>query len=367
MALTAMAVFERPAATILQANMYETIIIGAGQSGLATAYYLRREGLNYLLLDNQADAGGAWQQYWESLKLFSPADASSLPGWLMPKGKNNYPSRNEVIHYLSQYEARYNMPVVRPVEVTAIYQEEDHFRVQTNKGAYIGRTIVSATGSFKNPYIPSYPGLAFFKGTQIHAAEYRNQEPFEGKSVLIVGGGNSGAQILAEVSAVAHTLWVTQKPPSFLPDEVDGRYLFSVATKMYQARQRNETYTPAGSLADIVMVDSVKEARTRGVLLAREPFASFTEKGVVWADGTKAAVDAVIWCTGFKPALQHLAPLQVVTADGKVLTMGTRSQKIPALWLVGYGSWTGFASATLIGVGRSARQTATEIKEYLQQ
>lgn len=351
--------------------MYDTIIIGGGQSGLATAYFLKRAGLNFLVLDEQSREGGAWLHTWESLRLFSPADASSLPGWLMPKGDQTYPSRQEVIDYLQQYEARYKLPIKRPVQVRAVVWEKGHFRLDTSKDIYRAKTVVSATGTYRNPYIPDYPGQELYKGEQLHSADYKSPEPFRGKNVLIVGGANSGAQILAEVSTVANTFWVTQEPPAFLPDEVDGQYLFSIATKMYQARQRGETYTPKGSLGDIVMVESVKEARERGVLQARQPFKSFTKEGALWQDGSETKLDAVIWCTGFKPALEQLAPLGIVEADGKVQTQNTsgsdtRSAKMPALWLVGYGGWTGFASATLIGVGRSARQTATEIKEYLQ-
>ncbi|WP_224999999.1 ArsO family NAD(P)H-dependent flavin-containing monooxygenase [Cesiribacter sp. SM1] len=347
--------------------MYDTIVIGGGQSALATAYFLRREGLEYLLLDKQPAAGGAWQQYWESLRLFSPADASSLPGWLMPRSEHTYPSRNEVVSYLQQYEERYKIPVERPVQVTAVHQEGAHFLVQADQEAYQAKTIVSATGSFQNPYIPPYPGRELFRGVQIHAAAYQNPEPFRDKKVLVVGGGNSGAQILAELSKTAHTTWVTENEPSFLPDDVDGRYLFSIASKIWEAKKRGETFVPRGSLGDIVLVEPVKEARERGALLARRPFNNFTEEGVRWPDGTTEYVDAVIWCTGYRPALEHLAPLAVLEADGKVLTRGTRSQKVNGLWLVGYGSWTGFASATLIGVGRSSRQTAAEIKKYLQQ
>lgn len=347
--------------------MQDTIIIGGGQSGLATAYFLRREKLDFLVLDEQAAPGGAWQQAWESLRLFSPADASSLPGWLMPRGEEEYPSRAEVISYLQAYEQRYKFPVVRPVQVLAVHEAEGGFRVKTNKGDYFAKTVVSATGTWHNPYIPSYEGRELFKGEQLHSADYKGPEVFRGKRVMVVGGGNSGAQILAEVSKVAQTIWVTEAPPGFLPDEVDGRYLFSVATKMYEARQRGETYVPKGSLANIVMVPPVKEARERGVLQSRESFERFTERGVIWKRGDAAEIDVVIWCTGFKPALEHLQPLGVVDADGKVLTKGTQSQKKPGLWLVGYGGWTGFASATLIGVGRTARQTALEIAAHIKQ
>ena len=121
----------------------------------------------------------------------------------------------------------------------------------------------------------------------------------------------------------------------------------------------------ARPLGDVVMVESVKEARGRDVLGSVRPFARFTRTGVVWADGREEDVDAVIWCTGFRPALALLADLNVVQPDGRVATTGTQATALPGLWLVGYGSWTGFASATLIGVGRSARSTVEEIQALL--
>lgn len=177
---------------------------------------------------------------------------------------------------------------------------------------------------------------------------------------MIVGGGNSGAQILAEVAKVTDVAWATLTPPSFLPDDVDGRVLFDVATQRYRAQQAGQAFQ-VSSLGDIVMVPCVREARDWGVLYAREMFTRMTETGVVWPDGTEEAFDAVIWCTGFRPALGHLAPLGVLEADGRVQVNGTRAVKEPHLWLVGYGNWTGYASATLIGVGRSARATVAEI------
>ena len=121
----------------------------------------------------------------------------------------------------------------------------------------------------------------------------------------------------------------------------------------------------AGGLGDIVMIDSVKEARTRGVLHSREPFVAFAEHSVVWADGSTQAVDAVIWCTGFKASLNHLRSLDVVETDQTVVVNDGRCIKVNNLWLVGYGEWTGMASATLIGVSRTARATVDEIAAYL--
>jgi hypothetical protein len=123
---------------------------------------------------------------------------------------------------------------------------------------------------------------------------------------------------------------------------------------------------PDGGLSDIVMVRSVVEARSRGVLVAREPFDRFTASGVRWADGASADVDAVIWCTGFRPALSHLEALGIVS-EGRVRVSGTRAVDEARLWLVGYGEWTGYASATLIGVGRTARGTVDQIDAFLSQ
>lgn len=344
----------------------DVVVIGAGQSGLAVGYYLRRAGLSFVLLDDQARPGGAWLHGWKSLQLFSPADASSLPGWLMPRPPaDGFPARPAVIDYLTQYEARYALPVQRPVRVQDVVRRlATGFAVQTDAGTWQARAVVCATGSWSNPFIPTYPGQADFAGAQLHSARYQAAAPFAGQRVLVVGGGNSGAQVLAEVSGVAETTWVTEQEPRFLPDDVDGRVLFKQATQRYHAQARAAPALPP-TLGDIVMVDSVKEARSRGALGSRRPFVRFSRTGVVWADGQEESIDAVIWCTGFRPALPFLASLGVLQPDGRVATDGTRATAAPGLWLVGYGSWTGFASATLIGVGRSARATVEEIREFL--
>ncbi len=342
----------------------EVIIIGGGQSALALGYYLRKTDRDYLILDQQEQPGGSWPHYWESLRLFSPAQWSSLPGILMPGGADYYPGRDDTVRYLQNYEARYHLPIERPVSVQQVRKEDDHFVLSTDRGDYRSRVVISATGSFQKPHIPSFPGQADFRGTIRHSADYHISEPFRGKEVLVVGEGNSGAQIMAELSQLATTTWVTLNEPTFLPDDVSGRTLFDYASAAYQARQQGKAYSPP-SLGTIVMVPSVKEARGRGVYRSVRPFERFTPTGVHWSDGREQAVDAVIFCTGFRPALDHLAPLGVVEEDGKVITRHTRAVKTEGLWLVGYGSWTGFASATLVGVGRAAKQTVSEVAEYL--
>lgn len=346
-------------------KVYDVIIIGGGQAGLSTAYFLRRSSLSYLILDNQQNPGGSWNQTWDNLKLFSPTDYSSLSGWAMPKSKEEYPTKEEFLSYLSAYENRYDFPIQRPCEVVQVEKENELFKIKTDKTEFYSKTVVSATGTAGQPFIPEYPKRGLFTGTQMHSLNYRNTNEFKEKKVLIVGGGNSGAQILAEVSKVAKTKWVTPEEPYFLPDDIDGRYLFNEANQKYLSKPEDKTKENHSiSLSNIVMIDSVKDARNRNILNAVRPFKEFYKEGVIWEDGTKEFFDAVIWCTGFKANLNHLESLGIIE-NNQIKTSNTRSIKEKNLWLVGYGNWTGFASATIYGVGKTARQTVREITAAL--
>ncbi|MDF2704850.1 MAG: putative flavoprotein [Nonomuraea muscovyensis] len=334
----------------------DVLVIGGGQAGLAAGYYLRRAKADFVILDAQERPGGAWRHAWPSLRLFSPAQYSSLPGRMMPAPPGGgYPSAEDAVAYLTDYEQRYDLPVIRPVTVRAVRRGGDRLLVDTGAGTWRARVVISATGTWWRPYVPYYPGIRDFRGEQLHTVDYRGPEPFRGRRVVIVGGANSGAQILAEVSIVADTTWVTQRPPRLLPDELDGRALFALATR------RAEGGAGIGDLGDIVVVPPVREARDRGVLKAEPMFSRITAEGVAWPDGTSLACDAIIWCTGFRPALGHLAPLRLRGPDGRIPVEGTRAIGEPRLHLLGYGDWTGSASATLIGAGRTARETVAEI------
>jgi cation diffusion facilitator CzcD-associated flavoprotein CzcO len=300
------------------------------------------------------------------LRLFSPAAYSSLPGWPMPPAaQGGYPTRDEVIDYLTRYESRYGFPIERPKVVASVERNGPLLLLRFADGeTRTADAVVSATGTWGAPIVPELLGSEHFGGVQLHSAHYRGPEPFREQRVLVVGGGNSGAQILAELSLVAEATWVTLDDPVFLPDDVDGRVLFERAS----ARVRGEFGEAATTtLGDIVMVPPVKEARDRGVLHAVRPFARFTSDGVAWSDGSTHPVDAVVWCTGFQPATDHLRSLGIVGPDGRVEVRNQRSIREPRLWLAGYGNWTGAASATLIGAGRTARELVPRIAAALGQ
>ncbi|WP_262891377.1 ArsO family NAD(P)H-dependent flavin-containing monooxygenase [Algibacter mikhailovii] len=337
-------------------------MIGGGQAGLSVAYFMKRTNLNYLILDNQSKPGGAWLHTWDSLKLFSPAKYSSLSGWQMPSSQNEYPTKKELINYLSEYEKRYDFPIKRDTSVIQVSKEKDVFELRTNNGNYLCKSLVSATGTAMSPYIPKYPNSNEFNGRQIHSVDYLNTNDLNNKKVLIVGAGNSGAQILAEVSKVTTTKWVTSEPPIFLPEHIDGRYLFVQANNSYFKKETKE-YRQKVSLSNIVQIQSVKEGLENGVYKDYRPFKAFYKHGVIWSDDTKESFDVVIWCTGFKANLKHLQKLGI-TQNNRIKTQNTKSISEPGLWLVGYGNWTGFASATIYGVGKTAKQTVEEITTF---
>jgi putative flavoprotein involved in K+ transport len=345
----------------------DVVVIGGGHAGLAAAFYLRRTNIDFLVFDAQAEPGGAWGHGWFSLRLFSPAQYSSLPGWPMPPQPGEpYPTASQVVDYLRAYEQRYHFPILRPARVRTVRNDGDRLCIDTEHGeAFSARIVISATGTWWRPYVPHYPGQRTFTGRQLHAADYRDPAEFAGQNVVVVGGGNSAAQILAEISGIATTRWVTTKPPRLLPDDVDGRVLFGVASRHYLARKAGEDSDGVAGLGDIVAVASVREARDRGVLHAEPMFTHLDPDGPVWADGRRDHADAIIWCTGFRPALNHLAPLGLRGPDGHIATVGTRARDDDRVFLLGYGDWTGPASATIVGAGRTAKAMVADIAAHL--
>ena len=344
----------------------DVVVIGGGQSGLAVGFYLRRAGADFEILDASDGPGGAWPHTWPSLRLFSPADFSSLPGRRMPRtddGAN--PDTAHVVDYLRGYEEYYDLPVRRRVRVIAVERagpgrkdDDEGYVVRAADGrSWRARAVISATGTFSRPFVPTYPGAADFRGRQLHSADYRGPAEFEGRRVVVVGGANSGAQIAADLArpladSGGTLTWCTTERPRYLPDDVDGRELFRVANAAI--RGVGDSGGGIADLGDIVVVPPVRAARDAGLLEATPMFERFTADSVEWSDGRRAAVDVVVWCTGFRPELGHLRGL-LPRRGGRVVTRDVEVPGVPGLFLVGYGDWCGAASATLIGVGQWAK------------
>ena len=354
-------------------------MIGAGQAGLALGFHVRRlnqradSPVSFVVLDDRSTPGGAWDDMWDTLSLFSPAGLSSLAGWPMPRWPHDgTPSARHVADYLTAYEDRYDLPVRRPHRVVDVRDTGDGWLLVTaDDGAtWRARVVVNATGSWVRPFWPSVPGAGSFAGRQLHAADYRTAADHDGERVLVVGGGNSGAQVAADLvlHGEAQVVWATREPPRFLPDDVDGRVLFEVATRAVLGRSRGEDDAGVGGLGDVVVVPSVREARDRHGLSAVAMPDRLTVEGAAWDDGRAEPFDTVVWCTGFRPALRHLGPLGLDTEDGHPRVQppapGSAASVAvgdPRVFFLGYGDWCAPASATLIGVNRPARDTAAAV------
>jgi cation diffusion facilitator CzcD-associated flavoprotein CzcO len=349
----------------------DIVVIGAGQAGLSSAYHLKRRGLppirGFVVLDQSPNAGGAWQFRWPSLTLSTVNRIHDLPG--MPFADAVDTSATEVQAavavpmYYAAYEKAFELPVYRPVKVIVVCDRSGRLNVETDRIHVAARGIINATGTWETPYIPEYPGAERFKGRQLHTRDYRGADEFSGKHVIIVGGGISAIQLLDEISRVTTTTWVTRRPPEFRTgpfDEAAGR----AAVALVEDRvRRGLPPSSVVSVTGLPVTPAIEAMRARGVLERMPMFSEITEDGIRWAEGAFIRADVILWCTGFRSSLDHLAPLVLREPNGGIVMTGrlaTQVAKDPRIHLVGYGP-----SASTIGANRAGGAAAAELMTYL--
>jgi putative flavoprotein involved in K+ transport len=340
----------------------DTIVIGAGQAGLAAGYQLQRAGVPFVILEASDEPGGSWPHYYESLRLFSPARFSSLPGLPFPSDPERYPARDEVIAYLRGYAAHFQLPVITGVRVERVTREGERFHVHTADGrGFQARSIIAATGAFHRPFTPQLPGQEQFRGRLVHSFAYRTPAPFAGQRVVVVGGGNSAVQIAAELAKVARVSLAAREPVRFVTQRPYGRdvhwwwSLLRFDTSPLESPQaRLFARLAEGKGPRVLDAGIYQQALAAGRPDARDMFRSFSETGVVWADGQEEAVDTVIFATGYRPNLDYLTSLGALDSNGQVLQHHGVSTTVPGLGFVGLSNQRTFASATLRGVGEDA-------------
>ncbi|WP_291406353.1 NAD(P)-binding domain-containing protein [Devosia sp.] len=346
-------------------------VIGAGQAGLSSAYHLKQlgfvPGTDFLVLDRAPEAGGAWQYRWPSLTLSTVNRVHDLPGMGFAEFAGTDGSVRASVavpHYFSAYEEHFGLKVLRPAKVGVVCDRGDRLRVESDRGLFSVRGIINATGTWEKPYIPDYPGASSFAGEQLHTKDYRTADAFAGKHVLIVGGGISAIQLLDEISRVTRTSWVTRTPPRFREgpfDEEAGRK----AVAMVEERVRAGLPPMAVvSVTGLPVTPAIEAMRERGVLERRPMFSEIVPNGVRWEDGAGLDVDVILWCTGFRSALDHLAPLQLREESGGITMTGrlaTQVARDPRVHLVGYGP-----SASTIGANRAGSAAAQELTQFLE-
>ncbi|WP_328315307.1 NAD(P)/FAD-dependent oxidoreductase [Streptomyces sp. NBC_00442] len=345
----------------------DVVVIGAGQAGLSGAYHLRRAGLepgrDFVVLDHAPRPGGAWQFRWPSLTYGKVHGMHALPGMELTGAAAGRPSSEVIGEYFAAYEDAFGLRVHRPVDVAAV-REGDGGRllVETSEGGFATRTLINATGTWDRPFWPRYPGHEVFRGRQLHTADYPGPGAFTGQRVVVVGGGASGTQHLMEIAEVAaRTTWVTRRPPVFREgpfDEEAGRE----AVAMVEERVRlGLAPRSVVSVTGLPLNDAVRAARAKGVLDRLPMFDRLTEHGVAWDDGRSVEADAIVWATGFRPVVGHLAPLRLREAGGGIRLDGTRAVRDERVHLVGYGP-----SASTIGANRAGRAAVREIVRLLE-
>ncbi|MGW5526552.1 NAD(P)-binding domain-containing protein [Streptomyces xanthochromogenes] len=345
----------------------DVVVIGAGQAGLSGAYHLRRAGLepgrDFVVLDHAPRPGGAWQFRWPSLTYGKVHGMHALPGMELTGADADRPSAEVIGAYFAAYEDAFGLRVHRPVDVRAVREGEGgRLLVETSEGDYATRALINATGTWDRPFWPRYPGQETFRGRQLHTVDYPGPGEFTGQRVILVGGGASGTQHLMEIAEVAaDTTWVTRRPPVFREgpfDEDAGRE----AVAMVEERVR--LGLPPRSVVSVTglpLNDAVRAARARGVLDRLPMFDRITERGVAWNDGRSVEADVILWATGFRPVIDHLAPLRLREPGGGIRIEGTRAVKDERVHLVGYGP-----SASTIGANRAGRSAVREIKRLLE-
>ncbi|REE99257.1 NAD(P)-binding domain-containing protein [Thermomonospora umbrina] len=340
----------------------DVAVIGAGQAGLSSAYALRRSGLGFVVFDHNPGPGGAWRHRWPSLTLSAAHRVHDLPGLPLGEADASRPASEVVSEYFGRYERTFDLPVHRPVDVTAVRDDEDgRLLVDTSEGVWSVRGLINATGTWERPFWPYYPGRETFRGRQLHTVDYRSASEFAGRRVVVVGGGASAVQLLMEIAEVASaTAWVTRRPPVWVDgpfDEARGRD--SVA----RVEERVRRGLPPGSVVGatgLMLTPEVRAARDRGVLERLPMFERVTPDGVVWADGGSFAADVILWATGFRASLDHLAPLRLRAPGGGIEIDGTRAVRDPRVHLVGYGP-----SASTIGANRAGRTAVRDLRALL--
>lgn len=341
-------------------------VVGAGQAGLSAAYFLQRAGLrpgeDFVVLDHSPGPGGAWQFRWPSLTYGRAHGVHALPGMPLEGADPELPSARVVGDYFARYEQTFGLGVRRPVDVTAVRDGEGgRLRVETDAGVWSARALVNATGTWDRPFVPYYPGQETFRGRQLHTADYRGAAEFAGRSVVVVGGGTSAVQLLVEIAEVARTTWVTRRPPVFRSTPFTEEWGRSVVARVEERVRRGLPPQSVVSVTGLSATDALLDARARGVLRREEMFARIVPGGVVWADGRFVAADAIVWATGFRAALDHLAPLRLREPGGGIRIDGTRVVKDPRIHLIGYGP-----SASTIGANRAGRTAVRDIRRFLE-
>ncbi len=344
-----------------------TVVVGGGQAGLTAAYYLRRAGESFVVLDAGDRVGQSWRDRYDSLRLFSRPRWASLPGWRIPT--RDCPTRDEMADYLERYAARFQLPVALHTRVARVSRTGAEFLVETNRGSYVADQVIVAAGAHHRAGVPAFAAEVDPSVRQLHSLDYRGPAQLAAGDVLVVGAGNSGTDIALEATAHGHRTLLAGRHPGQVPVDIDstpGRLVTPVV--MFAFKHVLTRRTPMGRA-------QIAKAEGRGVNLVRNKLAHLDAAGIVrlgritgvadgrpvTADGAVPAVSTIVWCTGSTPDHGWL-DLPVFDAAGRPRHRRGIAADEPGLFFLGLDLQFAIASGTIQGLDRDARYVVRELR-----
>jgi putative flavoprotein involved in K+ transport len=340
---------------------FDTIVVGGGQAGLAVGHHLAARDVDFAILDAEPRVGDAWRRRWDSLRLFTPAAYSALPGMPFPAPPSHLPDKDEVADYLERYAQRFDLPVRSGMRVDSLAWDGERYALRAGAARVEADNVVVATGPFQRPRVPDVAARLAPDIHQLHSSEYRSPFSLPDGPALVVGAGNSGAQIALELARFRR-VWLAGTETGRIPRRLLGRdiydWLWPVLTRLTietrAGRRLREHHRRGDPLVGIParQLDEAGIVRTGRVTEARG--------GLPVADGRTLAPSVVIWCTGFSPDYRWIE-LPVLDERGAPRHHRGVATGAAGLFFVGLRFQHSATSALLGGVGADAAFVAARV------
>jgi putative flavoprotein involved in K+ transport len=363
-AFTDAATTRKPARTAAQ--RHDVVVIGAGQAGLSVGHHLKRKGVDHVILDAASRVGDVWRQRWDSLRLFTPAKFDGLDGYRFPADKDTFPTKDQMAEYLESYAAHMDLPVRLNARVDRLCKVDGRFRVETTRGAYEADQVVVAAAGYQKPRVPEFASELAADVVQMHSYEYRNSAQLPDGAVLLVGAGNSGAEIAMDL-AQSHKVYLSGRDVGhvpFNPEGFAGRKLLVRLVIRGLFHRVLTMRTPMGrGFRSKMHGHGMPLIRTRPGQLERAGVRRLGKiTGVrggrpVSEDGTEVACATVIWCTGFHSGFDWI-DLPVLDEHGTPRHRFGKASDMEGLYFTGLPFQYAVSSTLVSGVGRDARRVA---------
>jgi len=348
---------------------HDVIVIGGGQAGLAMGYQLARRGISFVILEAHKRIGDSWRERWDSLRLFTPARYDGLDGMPFPAPAFSFPTKNEMADYLETYARKFQLPVLTGTRVNRVSRNDNGFVVATDQGTFFARQVVVAMSTFQKPRIPAFAKELAPDIVQLHSFEYRNPSAMREGDVLLVGAGNSGAEIALDLAS-RHRVWLSGRDVGQIPFRIESRISRLMVPIIFRVvfHRVLTIRTPMGRKARVRMLTSggplirtKREDLTAAGVQHVGRVAGVREGKPVLEDGRVLDVSNIIWCTGFEPGFSWLD--LDVHGDLEPKHDAGIARDVPGLYFVGLMFLYAGSSTMVHGVSRDASRIADVIKQ----